>query len=338
MSQITSKVWGETNQVPIYLFRMTNQSGAYVELTNYGATLVSIYVPDRSGQLGNVILSYPALESYLTDQNYLGPTIGRFANRIKNARFTLNGHEYALDENENGHANHSGRSGFSRRVFTPVVEADSLSFSLVSEDGDGGFPGKLNFTVVYSWSEANELTIDYRATSDQTTVANFTNHAYFNLTAGAKNILDHQLSVNAQLVVEAGADYIPTGRVIPVGQLAFDANEIGKKCTNDGTKRVGFNVCYVLDKPDGLFSSACQLLDPGSGRRVDVATTYPGLILYTGDYLSGTGPGAYEPFDGLCLECQYFPDSPNQPSFPTTTLHPGETYQHRIALKFTTVR
>ncbi|AUD01414.1 aldose epimerase family protein [Spirosoma pollinicola] len=334
MSQITSLFWGEADQVPVYLFRITNSSGAYVEFTNYGATLVTIYVPDRHDHLGNVILSYDSLAAYVADTYYLGSTIGRFANRIKGARFTLDEYEYALDDNDNGQSNHGGYNGFNRNVFTYTIDEQSVSFTLTSKDGDGGYPGTLDFTVNYRWNDENELTIDYRATSDRTTVANFTNHAYFNLSAGARKILDHQLSINARYIVEAGDDYIPTGQLIPAGQLTFDANAIRSRVKDDGHTLAGLNVCYVLEKTGGLFSNACRLFEPVSGRLLEVDTSYPGMILYTGDYLSGNEPGSYGPFDGLCLECQYFPDSPNQPHFPDTRLYPGETYHHRIVFRF----
>jgi aldose 1-epimerase len=337
MSQITAVYWGAVDQAPVYLFRITNRSGAYVELTNYGATLVSIYVPDRNDQLANVILGYNSLQAYLADPYYMGATIGRFANRIKGARFALDDREYMLDDNENGNSNHGGHRGFNRNVFTHTTGTEGISFTLRSEDGDGGYPGNLEFTVHYHWSDENKLTIDYRAVTDRTTVANFTNHAYFNLTAGADKILDHQLSVNARYFVEAGDDYIPTGKLIPAGQLTFDATKIRTKVVANGHKLTGLNVCYVLDKTDGMLSSAGRLFEPISGRLLAVDTTYPGMILYTGDYLSGTEPGFHEPFDGLCLECQFFPDSPNQPHFPDTRLQPDETYHQRIVFGFTVV-
>jgi len=329
VSKISFEVWGGDDGRVIHLFKIENASGAYVELTNYGATLVSVNVPDKDGKIGNVILGYPSIDGYLNDTCYIGSTIGRFANRIANAKFELNGVSYQLENNDGANNNHSGSSGFNYKVFGYTITGDELIFDILSEDGDGGFPGNLNLKVSYKWTEENELLIAYYAVTDKTTIVNFTNHAYFNLNPKAGNILNHQLTINADNILKATADHIPTGLIAPAGNLAFDKQKVHD----------GINTCYVLNL-QAEQAPACILSEEISGRMMTVFTTYPGVMLYTGDYLNSNTPGSngknHEPFDGLCLECQFFPDSPNHSYFPSTVLNPGETYQHNITYKFST--
>jgi len=337
MVTLSDQLWGEQEGKEIHLFKMENSSGAYVELTNYGGTLVSVVVPDRNGALGNVVFGYPVLKGYLEDNAYIGSTVGRFANRIANARFAIDGRVYQLEDNDNGHCNHSAGSGFHARVFEARTDGDQLIFTLYSEDGAGGFPGNLTLNLRYRWTENNSLLIIYDAESDQKTVVNFTNHAYFNLSAKNEKIFDHVLTIDADEVLEANADYIPTGKILPAGPIAFQQNQIRERiCSGEQIK--GLNVCYVLKDKSNLTKSAAVLSDPGSGRTMEVFTSYPGLMLYTGDYLNTAHYGhlglSYQPFDGLCLECQFYPDSPNHPAFPSSVLKPGEIYQHSIEFQF----
>lgn len=331
MISITSTPWGYADGKQACIFTLANASGAFVKLTNYGATLVSAWVPDREGVLGNVVLGYSKLEDYLPDKNYLGATIGRYANRIGWATFILDGISYSLDNNDNGNSNHGGNNGFNTKVFGYEVQEDGVRFSLLSHDGEGGFPGNLRLTVTYQWTEANELLISYHAVTDRPTPVNITNHAYFNLSAEKASIFDHQLRVLSDQVIEAASDHVPTGFIKPAGDLNFHQNKISEKLTHTDDGIMGLNVCYVLNKHGEDDSLACILSDPDSGRSLEVRTSYPGLILYTGDYL--TGP-THLPFYGLCLECQFFPDSPNHPAFPSTVLRPGEVYNHSILFKF----
>lgn len=334
MSKISYQQWGTFKDENIYLFKIQNSSGSYVELTNYGATLVSIYVPDQKNKLGNVILGFPTLEGYLDDNCYIGSTIGRFANRIDQAQFILDEKTYLLEENDHGNTNHGGKNGFNSKVFSFSIEGEILSFTTLSEDGQGGYPGNLSFRVSYQWTDSNELLIDYEAVSDQKTIANFTSHAYFNLASGAANILDHELTIYSDLIVEAKADYIPTGFIVPAKKLSFTQNKIKEKVTINNGHISGLNTCYFLDKKD----KACVLSDELSGRVMEVFTSYPGVLLYTGDYLNskhlGHASKYYEPFDGLCMECQYFPDSPNHLHFPSTVLNSGDIYKESIVFKF----
>lgn len=341
MSNISYQIWGNHNHKPVYLFRMENTSGAYIELSNYGATVVAIYVADRNYTFGNVILGFPSLEGYLNDSCYLGSTIGRFANRIAGASFVLDNTKYTLDDNDSGNSNHGGKSGFNNEVFDFSIEGDSLSFTHLSKNGAGGFPGNLNFKVSYRWTENNELHIDYQAVTDQKTVVNFTNHAYFNLAADGGKIFDHELSIFSDLIASAGADYIPTGLFQSTGPLTFKNNKIREKLSMSNQQAIELNSCYLLDK-NNINESICAavLSDEKSGRVMEVYTTYPCLMLYTGDFLSSTIHGnhlkSHEPFDGVCLECQYLPDSPNHAHFPSTILNPGTTFQETISFKFST--
>lgn len=332
MNLITCTPWGETTDGPAYLFRIANAGGAFIEVTNYGATLVSAHVPDRNGELANVVLGYDCLQGYLTDPNYMGGTIGRFANRIAGAAFQLEGRYYRLEANDGPNTNHGGPKGFHSRLFRYEILENSITFRYASPDGEGGFPGNLQLAVRYEWTADNILIIRYQATTDQPTIANFTNHAYFNLSGEQSLIDDHALRIFAQSIVETGPDHIPTGAIRPAGSLAFNGSNISQKIKEENGARQGLNICYILEKETDTLSEACQLTHPATGRALTVYTSYPGLLLYTGDYIASE---THHPFEGLCLECQYFPDSPNQPAFPSTALRPGEVYDHTIQFHFT---
>lgn len=338
MSKISYKVWGAVDAKEVYLFRIENSGGAYAEFTNYGATIVSVNVPDKDGKIGNVILGFPALEGYLADTCYIGATIGRFANRIDQAKFVLDNKTYYLHNNDNGNANHSGKSGFNFKVFGFSIDDDVLAFHLLSPDGDGGFPGELHLKVSYEFTYDNRLLISYHAVTNKKSIANFTNHAYFNLNAGKGDIVNHKLIIAADTVLKANAAHIPTGLIAPAAHLSFNGQQVKEKFTKMNGEVAGLNIYYILNKHNKV-EPACILTDDESGRVMEVCTSYPGVMLYTGDYLhsthTGNGGKVYKPFDGLCLECQYYPDSPNHSHFPSTELNPGETYQHNIQLKFT---
>lgn len=341
MSKISYHLWGIHKTEKIFLFKIENNNGSYIELTNYGATLVSIHVPDRANELGNVILGFPELEGYVDDNCYIGSTIGRFANRIDQAKFVIDETTYNLEDNDNGNTNHGGKSGFNTKIFNFSIEGNVLAFTLLSSDGEGGFPGNLKLKVSYQWNEHNELLIDYTASSDKKTIANFTNHAYFNLTGGNENILNHKLTIYSDLYLELKANYIPTGSIVPAADLSFNQNKIKERISIINDHISGLNTCYLLDKKDkGFIVPACVLTDQQSGRILEVFTSYPGILLYTGDYLNsnhrGNSSRLLEPFDGLCLECQYLPDSPNHPNFPSTILNPKEIYKQSIIFKFST--
>jgi aldose 1-epimerase len=323
---ITHKAWGTIHKQDVFLFKLENSAGAFVELTNYGATLVSINVTDKKRQLGNVIIGFPTLAGYLDDTCYLGSTIGRYANRVSKAQFNLDGTTYQLEANDGINANHSASSGFNSKVFGFEINDDELVLVLHSNDGEGGYPGNLNLRVTYKWSDNNELSIHYKAVSDKDTFANFTNHAYFNLSNGDLTIADHQLDISAKTIVDAGADYIPTGEIIPVEPIVLNLNK-------------GINSYYILDDEKLAANNYAALLtESSSGRMLSLTTTYPGIFLYTGDYLNSKHLNLNnrncQPFEGLCLECQLYPDAMNRPEFPSVLLPKHEVYSEYINLKF----
>jgi aldose 1-epimerase len=323
---ITRKAWGTVPKQDVFLFKLENSAGAFVELTNYGATLVSINVPDKKGRLGNVIIGFPTLESYLDDTCYIGSTIGRYANRVSKAQFNLDGITYHLEANDGINANHSASSGFNSKVFGFEINEDELVFVLNSKDGDGGYPGNLNLRVTYKWSDDNELSIHYKAVSDKDTFTNFTNHAYFNLSNGDLTIADHQLDISAKTIADAGADYIPTGEITPADPIVLDRNK-------------GINSYYILDDEKVTANNyAARLTESSSGRALTVTTSYPGIFLYTGDYLNSKyfnlNNRYCQPFEGLCLECQLYPDAMNRPEFPSALLKKHEVYSEYINFKF----
>ncbi|HEY9049729.1 MAG TPA: aldose epimerase family protein [Ohtaekwangia sp.] len=339
---VSQKVWGTHRGKAILLFRLTNRHGAYIELMNYGATLVSVVVPDKQGIQKNVILGYPSLEGYIHDPCYIGSTIGRFANRIGGAQFNLDGKLYSLEKNDNAHTNHGGLNGFNSRVFDYSVQDYAVSFNLYSSDGEGGYPGNLQFSVTYTWNDRQELHIQYKAVSDKKTVMNFTNHAYFNLTGESKDIFGHNLTIQASKVLESRADYIPTGAIIPANEKSFYNHAVKSRVETIQGKVSGLNTYYIFDEASRKADDIVGTLHSAeSGIKLDIATSYPGVQLYTGDYLQSIYPNnhatTHKPFDGLCLECQYYPDSPNHEHFPSTVREAGRVYNEYIVYKFSTL-
>lgn len=342
--KIEKKHFGFTDSgVEVHLFRLVHESGAYIELTNYGATWVSAVLPDRVGNLSDVILGYDSLTGYLADTAYLGSTVGRFANRIGNARFSLNGKTYELDQNDGKNCNHGGFSGFNKKVFDYQIEDNKVVFSLSSPDGEGGFPGNLKLNVTYSFSEDLTVAIHYSAESDQDTYLNLTNHAYFNL-QGSGNILEHSLCIPYTTMLVTDEFFIPTGEFTNVHNTPFDFSkpkQIGRDIFQNNPQLVnnkGYNHCYVLDNPDAECKHAAVLYEPKTGRQLEVFTTKPALLIYSAGFLDSVAAGKtgynYFRYAGFCLETQFFPDSPNQPNFPDCTLHKGEIYNHRTEYRF----
>ncbi len=341
-TNITWQEWGDHDGEPVCLFKMENAHGAYVELSNYGATLVSVVVPDGQGTYGNVVLGFPSLQAYLDDNCYIGSTIGRYANRIRGASFELDDTTWHLENNDGENTNHGGYNGFNSRIFKYAITVEGLFFTLQSPDGDSGYPGNIELTVHYQWTDLNELIINYDASTDKRTIANFTNHAYFNLSNNGAKIFDHILTVHAATMLQNGTGYIPTGLIESVESKGFSENTIRSKMLINEINITGLNECYVLSgQLVTAHKLAVELAEKKSGRKLEIFTSYPSLIVYTGDYLQSKHSGhkgeQYGPFDGLCLECQYYPDSPNHPNFPSTVLNPGDTYRESIIYKFGTI-
>jgi len=326
MISISKRLWGQVEGKDVYLIKIENRRGSYVEITNYGATLVSVVTPDKKGMMGNVVLGFPDLDGYLNDRCYIGSTIGRFGNRIGGACFTMDGIQYQLDANDQGNCNHSGSSGFNSKVFDIDIRESGVALRLLSKHLEGGFPGNLQVQVIYHWTEEDELQISYIATTDQKTVVSCTSHAYFNLDTGSADVIDHELTIDANKRLAIWADYVPTGLIIPTASLSFKRERIRDKMKVVNDEPSGINVFYVLNKRK-YPSPACTLSSGRSGRQLKVFTSYPGMMLYTGDFLP-------RPFAGVALECQHFPDSPNHANFPSAVLDPGDTYHHHVYFKF----
>jgi aldose 1-epimerase len=314
----------------IALFRISNVSGTYIELANIGASIVSIVVPDKKGVLSNVVLHYGNPEDYLTDNFYLGNTIGRFSNRISNACFTMDGIVYNMDKNDGKNSNHGGYNGLNKKIFSYHINSESVIFYIESPDGEGGFPGNLKLRVTYSFSENNELKIEYSAVSDKRTPASFTNHAYFNLSGKKSNILSYRLRVNAKKYLEVNDEFLPTGRISGIEGTAFDFGDyrtIHKMASLKRDNLSGYNTYFIKQDNKKALGSVKDII---SGRVLDVYSTMPGVLFYTGDFLSGQ----FLPFQGLCLESQYYPDAMNHAGFTGNILKPGKEKTDTIIYSF----
>jgi len=328
-------------------YQMENRNGMRVSILNYGGIVQSIWVPDRSGKLGDVALGFDELEAYLAKSPYFGCITGRYANRIAKGKFSLDGKSYTLATNNDVNHLHGGDKGFDKRVWKAKFNGpQSVELTYTSPDGDQGYPGALTAKVTYTLTDGNSLRIDYEATTTKATVINLTNHTYFNLSgAGQGTILDHVLTLDADRFNPTDATNIPTGELRPVAGTPFDFRQptaIGQRIgTADEQLKVGqgYDHNYVLkDSRDGVLEEkVARVFDPKSGRVLEVSTTEPGLQLYTGNFLDGM-EGKYGLHyvrrGALCLEAQTFPDSPNQPAFPSPVLRPGETYKQTTTYHF----
>jgi aldose 1-epimerase len=330
-------------------FTLSSGAGVTARLLTLGATLAELHAPDRSGRTADITLGFDHLAGWLNPTNpYMGCIVGRFANRIVNGRFTLEGRTYQLAVNNGACSLHGGLRGFDKAVWQAqektTADGVAVEFSHVSLDGDEGYPGRLTLAVTYTLTTANELRLDYIAETDQPTVLNLTNHAYWNL-GGDGTVLNHLVRIRSARITEVAAESIPTGRLIPVEGTPFDFNApaaIGARIDRIGNRPCGYDHNYVLDGPvNGQPALAARIEDPACGRVLEVLTTEPGMQFYTGNYLDGslTGKGGrkYGQHSGLCLETQHFPDSPNHPQFPSTTLRPGEQYRQTTIHRFSTL-
>ncbi|MCX2739752.1 galactose mutarotase [Pontibacter sp. M82] len=331
------------------LYTLTNAKGMQVQITDYGATVTSILAPDRDGELGNVVLGFDSLAGYqspeyLKSGPYFGAIVGRYGNRIAKGRFTLKGQKYRLATNNGENHLHGGTKGFDKVVWRaePLPDQNAVRFTYVSPDGEEGYPGTLTSSVTYTLTEDNALKIDYSATTDKATPVNLTNHSYFNLAAGqASDALDHVITLNADRYTVVNASLIPTGELREVAGTVMDFT--GPHAIGERVKQVeggGYDHNYVLNGENGTMKKAATVYEPNSGRVMEVFTTEPGVQFYSGNFLDGTITGSgnktYNRHYGFALETQHFPDSPNQPDFPSTTLEPGETYASTTIYKFST--
>jgi aldose 1-epimerase len=337
-----------TDGSAVELFTLDNGSGAMMRVMTYGAAIVSLQVPDRDGALDDVVLGYDTLDEYLHDSFYLGSAIGRYGNRIARGHFVLDGVEYALVTNDGENHLHGGKHGFDKHVWratpAPSPEGASVAFALVSADGDEGYPGRLDAEVRYTLSAGAEVIVDYRATTDRATVVNLTQHSYFNLAASrSADVLGHELTLSSGRFLPVSPALIPTGVIASVENTPFDfraATPLGARIDEPHEQlRIGrgYDHTFVLDRSDVTLARAAHVFEPLTGRTLDVWTTEPGVQLYSGNFLNGRagrGGRRYDRRAGFCLETQHFPDSPNQPAFPSTTLRPGQQYRSRTVFAF----
>jgi aldose 1-epimerase len=331
------------------MFTLANANGVEVRTINYGCALVSIRVPDRNGEKADVILGCDTLDNYRANRSYLGAVCGRYANRIAEGRFVLDGKSYELATNNGVNHLHGGRKGFDKYVWEPApfrgADGTGITYTHTSPDGDESYPGTLRVRVTYTLSERNELALEYHATTDKPTMLNLTNHAYFNLAGqGNGEIVDHEILINADHFTPVGDTQIPTGDIAPVAGTPFDfrrSTRVGARIADPHIqiqRGRGYDHNYVLNKKGAELSHAARLVEPKSGRVMDVHTTEPGMQFYSGNYLDGSiiGKGG-KPCTArmaLCLETQHFPDSPNKPHFPSTLLRPGQEFRSRTVYAF----
>ncbi|HET6180090.1 MAG TPA: aldose epimerase family protein [Candidatus Sulfotelmatobacter sp.] len=350
-SGVQEQPFGTQGGRPVTLYTLTNAHGVEVRAMNYGGIILSIRVPDRKGQIADIVLGHEKLEGYIPNPPYLGAIVGRYANRIANGTFTLDGKTYTLPKNDGPNTLHGGiDKTFNKVVWDGAVQGKTgVAFRYVSKDGEEGFPGNLKVEVTYTLTDANELVIDYSATTDKATPINFSQHSYFNLAGeGTSDILSHEIMINADRFTPVDKNLIPTGELRPVKGTPFDfttSTKIGSRIEDSYDQLVlghGYDHNWVLNRKSGDngLVLAARVYEPTSGRVLEVSTTQPGIQFYTGNFLDGTVTGkeghVYKRRYGLCLETQHFPDSPNHPDFPTTILNPGETFRSKTVFKFST--
>lgn len=330
---------------------LKNANGMEVKVITYGGIITSIRVPDRDGSMANVTLGFNNLADYEARNIYFGTITGRYANRIAGGKFTLNGAEYNLYVNDGTNSLHGGLKGFDKQVWKAVEINQGVELSYLSPDGEEGYPGNLDVKVAYTLTSDNGLRIDYTATTDKPTVVNLTNHAYFNLAGeGSGCIENHILSINADRYTPVDANLIPTGQFAPVAGTPLDfrmpkAIAPGQRSNHEQiVLGRGYDHNWVLNRPnfeDTTLIQAARIYDPRSGRVMEVWTTEPGIQFYAGNFINatlvGSGGRLYRQSDGFALETQHFPDSPNQPNFPSTVLNPGETYSTTTVYKFSAI-
>lgn len=338
---ITKIDWGEVDNSPVYLYTLTNEKGNEVTISNYGGTITSFVVPDKNGNKSSIVIGFDSLSTYLNHPPYFGALIGRYGNRIGDAQFKLGDSVYHLAANNGKNSLHGGIKGFDKVVWNASV-ADStiplLTLKYLSKDGEEGYPGNLDITVVYTFTDSNELKIEYSATTDKPTPVNLTNHSYFNLTGDVNNtILSHKLMIDADNYTPVDTSLIPTGEIKSAKGTPFDFTASKLIGRDIDSVHGGYDHNWVLNNKDGSLAKVAVLTDSVSGRTLEVYTTQPGLQFYTGNFLDGSfinhDSKPIKLRTALCLETQHFPDSPNKPDFPSTILQPGEKYESTTVYK-----
>ena len=329
-------------------YRLQNDNGMEVVVSPFGGIIHRLTAPDRDGRYTDVVLGFDTMDGYFDRHPYFGALIGRYANRIANSRFEIEGTKYDLTPGKGGHHLHGGNKGFDKvlwRILPSEISSRSLRLRHVSEDGNEGYPGELSVQADYTLSDRDELSVSYLATTDKTTIVNLTNHSYFNLGGtDARDVLDHVVELNSDFFTPVSSEMIPTGELRDVTSTSMDLRyptRIGDRIDDDDEQLGygnGFDHNWVLNRASGGLQFAARVTEPLSGRVLEVSTTEPGLQFYTGNKLDGSIVGkagrTYRSRSGFCLETQHFPDSPNQPTFPSTVLEPGKTYVSKTVYKF----
>jgi aldose 1-epimerase len=336
---------------PVDLYTLTNSKGLEVRAMTYGGIIVSLRVPDKNGKLGDIVLGHETLDGYLVNPPYFGVIVGRYANRIANATFTLDGAKYTLAKNDGPNSLHGGVNGFNKQIWEANefknAKGVGVAFTYLSKDGEEGYPGNLKVKVSYTLTDENQLILDYEATTDKATPLNLSQHSYFNLAGeGNGDILGHHLMLNADRFTPVDKTLIPTGELRSVKGTPMDFTKptaIGARINEDYEQLVvghGYDHNWVINRKDDSLTLAARVHEPTTGRILEVFTTQPGVQFYSGNFLDGTITGkqghVYKRRYGLCLETQHYPDSPNHPDFPSAILRPGQTFHSETVFKFST--
>ncbi len=342
--------WGEVGGQPVYLYTLTNTNGSTMKVTNYGARVTSLKVPDEEGEMVDVVLGFDNLQDYLDNHTYFGAIVGRYGNRISNGKFTLNGEQYSLVRNNMDNHLHGGYKGFDQRVWkgeaVKTSEGPGVRLNYLSKDGEEGYPGNLQVTVTYKLTNDNEFVFDIKATTDEPTVVNLTNHNYYNLNGAKADAMDHELMINADKFTPIDDEWIPTGEIASVEGTPMDFTtftKVGERINEDYKQLkngAGYDHNYVLNGVGGQMDMAAKAHSSRTGILMKVYTDQPGVQFYSGNFLDGSLTGKdgieYKERYAICLETQHFPDSPNNPNFPSTVLRPGEVYETTTVFEFTT--
>lgn len=341
--------FGKADGKEIDLYTLTNANGLVAKVMTYGATVTELHVPDRAGAMGDIVLGHDHLDGYLKNSPYFGATIGRVANRIKDARFELEGRAYELAANDGAHTLHGGKKGWDKVVWDAEAietpDGPSVKLTYLSKDGEEGFPGAVHATTIYTLTHANELRIEMSATTDKTTIVNMAHHSYFNLGGhGSGSVVDHELTLHAGSYTPSDAALVPSGEIAPVKGTPFDfttAKPIGKDLRAVGGEPVGYDHNYVVDGDPHALREAARVKDAKTGRVLTVEADQPGIQLYSGNFLDGSikgkGGAVYGQHSGFCLEAQKFPSSINIPAWrDEVILKPGQRYTQTVVFRFTT--
>lgn len=349
-SKVEMEPWGEINGQPVYLYTLTNANGAQMKVTNYGARVTSLIIPNKNENMVDVVLGFDNLQAYLDNHTYFGAIVGRYGNRIKDGKFTLDGVEHTLGRNNIDNHLHGGFKGFDQRVWNAEAvktnEGVSVRLNYLSKDGEEGYPGNLDVTVTYTLTDDNEFIFDIEATTDEPTIVNLTNHNYYNLAGAKTDAMSHLLMIDADKFTPIHDEWIPTGELRSVEGTPMDFTQptpVGERINEDYQQLEnghGYDHNYVLNSGGGQMALAGTVYEPMTGILMKVYTDQPGVQFYSGNFLDGSLVGKngiiYEHRYAICLETQHFPDSPNHPNFPTAVLRPGQGYKTSTVFEFTT--